>query len=285
MQLLQNFGDEIEKKTVPFPLLCAIIAKDICFERNENPMAKKSAMSKGYRKTIKKKPFLTKKEIIELIVILAVIVLAVILFNLFYDDGFIKESKLQGGEVVSYASTDLRDRYYKVADIGEIEGFTLAERGEDESPISAYIFTPDAETDHIDSISVNGSFINNATLVDTTLGYMASLTENAAVSEIQETEIQGHNALVYTYSYSEYDATYGEAAETAVEDVAEEDAEPAHNKFTQVVSAYIAADDDHTLCFHIYRKGGDESFYMAEDALVDYVNQYATAFTMVPAEG
>lgn len=250
-------------------------------------MAKKSAKSKGYRKTIKKKPFLTKKEIIELIVILAVIVLGVVLFNLFYDDGFVKESKIQSGEVVAYASSELRDRYKKVADIGEIEGFTLAERAEDESPISAYIFTPDSEVDNIDSVSVNGSFVNYATLVDTTLGYMSSLTEDSIVSELQPATIQGHEALVYSYSYSEYDATYGEAAEAAAEEPAEETAdaeEPADNKFTQVVSAYIAEDDTHTLCFHIYRKGGDDSFYLADEELVSFVEKYASAFTMVADE-
>lgn len=250
-------------------------------------MAKKSAKSKGYRKTIKKKPFLTKKEIIELIVILAVIVVGVLLFNLLYDDGFIKESKVQNGDVVAYASAELRDRYKKVADIGEIEGFTLADRGEDASPISAYVFTPDAEVNNIDSISVNGSFVNHAELVNTTLGYMTSLTDESIVSEIQETTIQDHAALVYSYSYSEYDATYGEAAEAVEEtaeapaEEAEEAEEPADNKFTQVVSAYIAEDDSHTLCFHIYRKGGDDSFYLADEELVDFVNQYTTAFTMV----
>lgn len=238
-------------------------------------MAKKSAKSKGYRKTIKKKPFLTKKEIIELIVILAVIVVGVLLFNLLYDDGFIKESKVQNGDVVAYASAELRDRYKKVADIGEIEGFTLADRGEDASPISAYVFTPDAEVNNIDSISVNGSFVNHAELVNTTLGYMTSLTDGSIVSEIQETTIQDHAALVYSYSYSEYDPAFGEAAEVA------EGEEPADNKFTQVVSAYIAEDDSHTLCFHIYRKGGDDSFYLADEELVDFVNQYTTAFTMV----
>ena len=92
-------------------------------------MAKKNAKSKGYRKTIKKKPFLTKKEIIELIVILAVILLGVVLFNIFYDDGFVKAHDLQANDIVSFASTDLRDRYKKVAVANELEGFTKEERG------------------------------------------------------------------------------------------------------------------------------------------------------------
>ena len=49
--------------------------------------AKTSARSKGYRKTVQKKPFLTKKEIIALVAIVAVIALAILLFNLLYDDG------------------------------------------------------------------------------------------------------------------------------------------------------------------------------------------------------
>ena len=49
--------------------------------------AKTSARSKGYRKTVQKKPFLTKKEIIALVAIVVAIALAVILFNLLYDDG------------------------------------------------------------------------------------------------------------------------------------------------------------------------------------------------------
>ena len=40
-------------------------------------------------------------------------------------------------------------------------------------------------------------------------------------------------------------------------------------------------DDSHSLCFHIYRKGGDESFYLAEDELVDFIQPYTAAFELV----
>lgn len=250
-------------------------------------MAKKSAMSKGYRKTVKKKPFLTKKEIIELVVILAVILLGVVLFNIFYDDGFIKEKDVQTGDVVSYASSNLRDRYMKIAEIRELEGFTLAERGEDSTVISAYTFNSDDNQDNIESIAVNGSFVSAQTLVDTTMAYMSGLTEDSNVSAVQETTIQGYDALVFAYTYGEYDEDYGveateeasaeETAETA--EAAEE--EPADNKFTQAISTYIAVDDSHSLCFHIYRKGSDESFYLAEDELVDFIQPYTAAFELV----
>ena len=45
-------------------------------------MAKKSAKSKGYRKPVTKKPYLTKKEICITVSIVAVIVIGLILFNL-----------------------------------------------------------------------------------------------------------------------------------------------------------------------------------------------------------
>ena len=54
-------------------------------------MAKKtSAKSQGYRKTVQKKPYLTKKEIIITVSIIAALILAFVLFNIFYDDGSLK---------------------------------------------------------------------------------------------------------------------------------------------------------------------------------------------------
>ena len=248
-------------------------------------MAKKSAMSKGYRKTVKKKPFLTKKEIIELVVIVAVILLGIVLFNIFYDDGFIKEADVQQGDIVAYASTDLRDRYFKVGTIGELEGYTLNERAEDGSPIESYIFTPDGEADYVDSLSVSGSFVNAELLANSTMSYMTGIESN--FSEIEKTTIQDHDAYVFSYTYSEYDETLdAEAAETeAAEETVEAEAaetaeEPAPNKFSQNLTAYIAVDDSHTLCLHIYRKGSDESFYLANDQIVDYVQQFSSAFNL-----
>ena len=53
--------------------------------------AKTSARSKGYRKTPhlgeKQEPFLSKKEIFALVAVVVLIALAIILFNLLYDDG------------------------------------------------------------------------------------------------------------------------------------------------------------------------------------------------------
>lgn len=250
-------------------------------------MAKKSAMSKGYRKTAKKKPFLTKKEIIALVVIVAAILIGLVLFNTFYDDGFIKENEVQQGDIVAYAGSDLRDRYFKVGTIGEIEGFTLDERAEDATPIESYIFTPESEADSVTSVSVSGSFVNAELLAANTMAYMSGIESD--FSEVMETTIQDHKAFVFSYNYSEYDAAYGaEAAEEVVEETeaveGETAEEPAPNKFSQNLTAYVEVDDTHTLCLHIYRKGGDENFYLAGDQIVDYVQQFSTAFVLPTEE-
>ena len=245
-------------------------------------MAKKSAKSKGYRKTIKAKPFLTKKDIITLVILVAVIALAVILFNIFYDDGFIKASQVQEGDIVSYASSDLRDRYQKIAEIGEVEGFTLEERAEGASATTGYTFYPDAEVDHITHMAVSGSFVSAASLVDSNLSFMTSLTDTSVeVSNVLDTTIQGYDAMVYSYTYSEYVADET-AAETT--EATEETEEAADNSFNQVISTYINLDDVHSLSFHIYREGDDASYYASEDELVEFVEKYATAFTMVPQD-
>lgn len=266
----------------------------------KTPMAKKSAMSKGYRKTTKKKPFLTKKELIALIAIVAAIIVGVILFNLFYDDGYLDADEVQQGDIVAFASSDLRDRYMKLGEIGQLEGFTLEERDDSSTPIELYSFTPDAENDNVVSVSVSGSFVNAASLASSTLSYMSSVLEN--IPEIQETTLQDHTAYVFAYDYSEYDEDYGvteveteteievepeeaEVVETETEAEAEteteaEAEEPAHNKFSQNVTAYVAVDDTYTVCMHIYRVGADENFYLPEDQIVDFVQQYASAFTL-----
>lgn len=240
-------------------------------------MAKTSAKSKGYRKTIKKKPFLTKKEIIELVVIVAILLVGVLLFNLLYDDGYTKNVK--AGEVVSYASSELRDRYKKLADIGSIEGFTLEERDENASPISVYNFLPDDESNPVSSITVSGSYLNADSLTAATMSFVQD--EIDLVSEVQNTTLQDHDAQIFSYSYSQYVAEEGEEAAEAAETEAETEAEQEPNRFYQNISTYITADDGHTLCLHIYLQGEDDGFYVADDELVDYVKGFESAFTLV----
>jgi len=267
-------------------------------------MAKKSAMSKGYRKTIKQKPFLTKNEIIALVVIVAAIIIGVIVFNAVTTAGWLNADEVQPGEVVSFVSTNNRDKFIKVADVGEVEGFSLEERAEDAGPSEPYYFIPDAETDHISSISLNASFVEASTLANSALDSMAYYfgtpsdpDSSLHTSACYEAEIQGKDAYVFCYTYSAYQAPAEEEAaeevveeteeaaveaaeETAVEATEEVAEEPAPNVFSQSISAYVKVEDDRTLCMHIYREGEDDSFYLPDDQIVDYVMQYESAFKL-----
>ena len=265
-------------------------------------MAKKSAASKGYRKTQKKKPFLTKKEIIELIIFVAVIALAVILFNLFYDDGFIDAKEVQANDIVAYASNNNRQRYRKVGEANELEGFTRTDNRSESNALCTFTYTPDVETDHIANITLTGSHVNAEALVDSTLSYYSSV-DGIQASEKIATTVQDHDAFVYGYTYDYYDeasateapaedadaapaeteapAEDADAAPAETEAPAEDAEEPASNIYCQNLSLYVQIDDSHTLALHIARTGDDDSFYMPEDQYLDYVLKYADAFTVV----
>ena len=79
------------------------------------------------------------------------------------------------------------------------------------------------------------------------------------------------------------------AEENSVTDASAETApesqENAPNTFIQNLSCYVAVDETHTLAFHIYLQGEDDSFYLADDEIVDFVLSYTNAFTLVPSKG
>lgn len=285
-------------------------------------MAKKSAASKGYRKTVKKKPFLSKKELIALVIIVAVIALAILLFNLFYDDGYLGAKQVQPGDVVTYASSQVRGRYAKLAEVGELEGFTREDTSSENSAVISYTYTPDSEIDSIDQITVSGSFLNASDLADSTLSYVSDSGEESTLraSEKLEAEVQGYPAYIFGYTSNYYDeardpnsADAEEAAEAAPADAEEpvepetpaeteapagdaepvednaaagaegeaEEPKPESNVYQQNLSCYVQFDDSHSLCLHVYRSGEDDSFYLTDDQIVDYVLNYTNAFTMV----
>ena len=128
--------------------------------------AKTSARSKGYRKTVQKKPFLTKKEIIALVAIVAAIALAILLFNLLYDDGSLDvvDGVVQTENFVNSVIVQVHigdeTKYFKVAEVGELEGYT---REREESSANAnhatFVYTPEDETSPIDYIRISsGSY-------------------------------------------------------------------------------------------------------------------------------
>ena len=264
-------------------------------------MAKKTAAQKGYRKTVKKKPFLTKKELIALIIILVVVIGGFILIqNL--PDGFIGKKEIQPGDIVSYAANDNKTRFLKLADANELDGFTRVNSAEGVGPLPTYTYTPNEENGNITSVTVTGSAVEASQLSDSILAYFTSADSTSHATEKIPTTVQGHDAYVFSYSYAYYDETKAaeapaeEAAEEAVEEAAEETAEetaeeaaeaPAEeaaetpNAFSQSMTMNVDIDGTHTIALHVYLDGDDDSFFIPDEEILDYVMPYAEAFTIV----
>ena len=238
-------------------------------------MAKKSAASKGYRKSVKKKPFLTKKEIIALIAIVVAIIAAVVLFNVFYGRGYLKLKDVQPDDVVSMVARDMKNRYVKVADAGQLEGFTRSDPSRETSALGDFYYRPDEPTDNIDYISLSGTYLDAAELTDNSIATLPaySASDSLVITERNDVTLQGHDAYIFGYTNDYYQAPQ-DGSEDAAEDTAE-DGTPASNRFYQTLSMYVNAGAGRTVCLHISRTGDDDSFYLPDDEIVDYVLGYA----------
>ena len=241
-------------------------------------MAKKSAASKGYRKTIKKKPFLTKNELIALIAIVAVIIVGLVAFNLFYDDGYLEAKDVQPNDVVASVSSDVRNRYRKVADASEVDGYTRTSEYRDTNPASEFTYTPDEPADNINYLTVGASFLEAGSLSNSSMGTLQSFNadNSFAISERTEATVQGHDAYIYSYTVDYYQAPEGETAEET-----EDEETPESNTFGQTINMYVHVDDNRTVCFRVYLTGEDDSFYLGDEDAVDCILGYADQFFTV----
>lgn len=178
------------------------------------PMAKKiSARSKGYRKTVQKKPFLTRKEIAILIGIVLAIVLAIVLFNVFYDDGSLEikdgqvvAENLENSIVYNFGTGDA-PKYYKLGEIGEIEGYTrqLWENSAD-ALVRRYTYTPSDEASPIEAVTVSGALVGPEDLANSMLNYTIGSDPE---SEVTQQEIGGRTAYLHTYTTTSTDEEAG----------------------------------------------------------------------------
>ena len=253
-------------------------------------MAKKSAMSKGYRKSQQKKPFLTKKEIIALIIIVVVVIAAFLVINNL-PDGFIGDSAVQEGDILAYGTTKTRDRYVKLGTINELEGFTRTDTKAETTAMVSYTYKADDETSPINYVTVSGSPLQAESLTKSSMLKLPS--HGYTVGQMYETDVQGYKAYVYGATISYYQKPAQTEDEPAVEETAaaepatdepatEPAAEPENNTFVQDITMYVDCENNHTLALHVALKGADESVYVAEDALTDYLKPFTEAFTLLP---
>ena len=204
--------------------------------------AKTSARSKGYRKTVQKKPFLTKKEIIALVAIVAVIALAILLFNLLYDDGsldvvdgVVQTENFDNSVIVQDHIGD-ETKYFKVAEVGELEGYTRErEENSANANLATFVYTPEDETSPIDYIRISsGSYPPDELIARSVYNYAMN---GRPIDTQGSLELDGRDVayLISTAEYIVADETTDEtttdettaddtaAAETATDETATDD--------------------------------------------------------------
>ena len=248
-------------------------------------MAKKSAKSKGYRSYKKEKPFLTKKEIYALIAIVAVILVGFIVF-VTYDDGALKVKDgqfvdKQDNWVVINGNTVSAPRYYKVAEAGEIEGYTLQPRVSytDINMTDVYYY-PETEENPVDYISLSGSSIKNNTIESlggTVVESLGNMEGYAITSPLTEAKVGDTEYSYYGFTYEYY--TEPEVTEEPVEEAApaEEAGEPAPNTFGQALNAYVATAHDGCVMIHVVNTTDAPENYMTDEEMKAVIEQVITA--------
>ena len=234
-------------------------------------MAKKTAKSKGYRQAAVKKPYLTKKDIITLCILLAaVIVGAILLFT--YDDGALKVkdgSIVDPGEnwLIVNGSASGGRRYYKLGEVGDIEGYTrTTEPVTGDDNLCFFKYTPDDETDPVTSVNVNCT----AAKPDRAASYYQSLFKALEPSDVATETVGGAECSWFTYRSSYYakDAE-GEEATDETEASDEENREPNH--FEQAMHAYYAAPHNSSIGITVQVTVDSEEQYLTDEALKEIV--------------
>ena len=203
--------------------------------------AKTSARSKGYRKTVQKKPFLTKKEIIALVAIVVAIALAVILFNLLYDDGSldvvdgVAQTENLENSLIATDVTGGETKYFKVGEAGEIAGYTR-ERVENsaDANLATFDYYPEDETAPISYLHIGAGGGTPDALMQTAV-YSYTLS-GVPIDAQGETEIDGRTIQYMItsgeYAIEEETAETEEAAQSEEADVAGTGEEPASDDTT-----------------------------------------------------
>lgn len=205
-------------------------------------MAKKSARSKGYRKSVKK-PYLSKRDILILAGVLAAIVVAVVLFNLLYDDGSLDVvdgvAQVQGeNSLLVNAGTANSPRYYKLGQLASVEGYALesAPAGVDEN-VREFTYVPEGESPY-DEITVNAT-VNDADILSAATLAAYSSAEDTVCSERQSLDWDGREVLYFTYQreYAEESEDSAADAESASTDAADSDVPGAETADAEAASA------------------------------------------------
>lgn len=251
-------------------------------------MAKQSAKSKGFRKSVEKKPYLSKKDIIILCVVLvAVAIGAILLFT--YDDGALKykDGKIvDPGEnwLIVNGNTKGGRRYYKLGEVSDIPGYTMeAQPFPSDANLIQFNYSPEAEDGAITGVTIYGSAYDPARLSQSS-SRMVGGVENSVVSDIAKDTAGGVEYTYYTYTHEYYapDETVEEAT-SETEEAAEEapaEADETPNRFEQAITGYMNAPHDGSIVITVSAKADSADGYLPEDQLKEALGQAIAAVTL-----
>ena len=269
-------------------------------------MARKSAVSKGYRKQTTKKPYLSKRDIIVLCVLVAAV--AVGAFFLFrYDDGALKVKDgavVAGGDnwlIVDGSNVRGRARYFRLGEIGEIDGYSR-EKGalSTDANVPEYAFTP-AEGDGA-KITVTASHTAAAALAKYANALFTGV-EGTEVGQQQSAELAGRPVEYFVYATSpqaedaDGEAEADKAAEGEAGDAADEAATgeadaaadgeaeaDAQAGYTRTVNGYVDAAHDSCVVIHVESDADTAEGCMTDEQLVAALEQAVAAVALDSAE-
>lgn len=261
-------------------------------------MAKNSAKSKGYRKQVEKKPYLSKREIALLCVIIAAV--AVAAFFLFrYDDGALKVregSVMTDGDnwlIVNGSNARGGVRYYKVGEIGEVEGYArTAQSLSTDDNIPEYLFSPAAEGNQVESITVTTSHNAPQALAKYTRTAVESI-EGTEMGELLDADMGGRKVWYYIYSNEreQGDVANNAAPANGAQDDAsasspagsetEAAAEPMEaNRFAKSIVGYTDAPRDSSIVIHVDSNSDTAEHMLPDETLLKTLECAVEAVTL-----
>ena len=254
-------------------------------------MAKKTAKSKGYRKAAQKKPYLSKKDITILCVLIVVLAIgAILLFT--YDDGAlkVKDGKIvDPGENWLIVNGNLKGghRYFKLGEAGEIPGYTMEPQPfVSDDNLHQFNYKPEDEGGAVTGITLSASAYDPARLAEANAKMVASV-KDSEVSDVATDKAGDMEYTYYTYTHAYYAApeTEDNAEEAPAEEQAEVPAEEASddqapNHFEQAMNAYLPAAHDGSVIITVTAEADSADSYLTEDQLKETLNQAIAAVTL-----
>ncbi len=264
-------------------------------------MAKKSARSKGYIKTQKKKPYMSKKELTIAAIAACIFIVALVVALIVNRDTSIKSKNGQlqiDGEnnLILNAGTGYQPRYFKLGQLEEIKGYTMTKDPMDSNGnVNRYIYTPNAESP-IDSISVRTYALDAKT-------YAASSEESYTqdpdmVSDgLRDTEDDGRAVQYLTFRHIPSDTVDPDnVLSTALEDLVEEarqegaeldeealkeavEASEAAPVLVQALHGYVDAGENRLIYILIRNDVESVEEYVDDEIFVDALNQVLGALS------